>query len=103
MSNTELQKETAIQNEQQLKTKQKIANDIIKILAANNLSISDGKEILYTTSKQLGDQLITDTTAGLVDASILKRELSPNYLCDAHNCTFSTEYPKYIKQGMTIG
>lgn len=75
----------------------------VEILATNNLSISGGKEILYETSKELENQLITDTTTRWVDASIFKRELSQNHLCDAHNCTFSTEYPKYIKQGMTIG
>ncbi len=58
MSNTELQKETAIQNERQLKTKQEIVNDIIKILATNNLSIADAKEILYATSKELNRQTV---------------------------------------------
>ncbi len=47
MSNTELQKETAIQNEQQLKTKQEIVNDVIDILLSNKgMSVYYGKEIL---------------------------------------------------------
>lgn len=45
--------ETAIQNEQQLKSRQEIVNDIIGILADNNLSIIDAKEILYETSKMV--------------------------------------------------
>ncbi len=58
MSNTEFQKETAIQNEQQLKTKQEIIKDIINLLATNNLSIADAKEILYATSKELNRQTV---------------------------------------------
>lgn len=40
MSKTELQKETAVNNEQQSKSKQEIIDDIIKILANNNLTIT---------------------------------------------------------------
>lgn len=54
----EKQKETAIQNEQQL-NKKDIINDIIKILANNNLSVSNAREILRITSKKLGEQRIT--------------------------------------------
>ena len=39
-------KETATQNEQQLKSKQDIIKDIINLLAENNLSIDNAKEIL---------------------------------------------------------
>lgn len=47
MSNTESQKGTAIQNEQQSKSKQEIINDIIKILLCNDgMSVYYGKEIL---------------------------------------------------------
>lgn len=47
MSKTELQKETAIQNEQQSKSKQEIIDDIIKILLCNEgMSVYYGKEIL---------------------------------------------------------
>jgi predicted nucleic-acid-binding protein len=49
-------KETAIQNEQQSKTKQEIINDVIDILAANKLTITDAKDILYATSKELSKQ-----------------------------------------------
>lgn len=47
MNNTQLQKETAIQNEQQSKTKQEIIEDIIHILLCNEgMSVYYGKEIL---------------------------------------------------------
>ena len=49
-------KETATQNEQQLKSKQDIIKDIINLLAENNLSIDNAKEILYITSKKLYQQ-----------------------------------------------
>ncbi|MBD5537864.1 MAG: hypothetical protein HDQ99_19875 [Lachnospiraceae bacterium] len=49
---------TAIQNEQQLKTKELIVNDIIKILANNNLTITDSKDILYETSKKICEQTV---------------------------------------------
>lgn len=52
------QKETAIQDEQQLKEKQEIINDIINILAENNLTIAEAKEILYTTSKKICNQTV---------------------------------------------
>lgn len=50
-------KETATQNEQQLKTK--IIDSIITVLAENNLSISESKEILYMVSKRLEFQKVT--------------------------------------------
>lgn len=50
---------TAIHNEQQLKTKQNIINDIIKILADNNLTIADSKDILYETTKMIYKQVIS--------------------------------------------
>lgn len=58
MNKTELQKETAIHTEQQLKSKQEIIDEIIKILANNNLTISDSKDILYETSKTICDQTV---------------------------------------------
>lgn len=103
MSDTESQKESAVQNEQQIKSKPEIINDIIKISDINNLSIATAKEFFYKTLKELGNQLVADATTGWVDASTFKRELLQNYLCNAYNCTFSTEYPEYIKRGMTIG
>lgn len=54
-----LSKETAIHNNQQSKTKQEIINDIIKILADNNLTVTDSKDILYETSKAIGRQVVT--------------------------------------------
>lgn len=56
--NIQNNKETAIHNEQQLKTKQEIINDIIDILSINNLSIADAKEILYATSKEIYRQTV---------------------------------------------
>lgn len=49
---------TAIHNEQQFKTKESIINDIIKILADNNLTITDSKDILYETSKVICRQIV---------------------------------------------
>ena len=54
----EIQKETAIQNEQQLKSKQEIIDEIIKILANNNLTITDSKYILYETTKVICRQKV---------------------------------------------
>lgn len=48
--------ETATQNVQQPQSKQDIINDIINILAVNNLTISDSKDILYETSKAICKQ-----------------------------------------------
>lgn len=58
MNKTELQKETAIHNEQQPKSKETIINDIIKILADNNLTIMNSKDILYETSKVICRQVV---------------------------------------------
>ncbi len=45
--NIQNNKETAIHNEQQLKTKQEIINDVIEILLSNKgMSVYYGKEIL---------------------------------------------------------
>lgn len=57
-------KETAIQNEQQLKTKQEIIDDIINVLADNNLTITDAKEILYETSKVICKQTVKSSFKG---------------------------------------
>lgn len=54
----EIQKETAIRNEEQPKTKEAIINDIIKILADNNLSIMDSRDILHATSKTICKQTV---------------------------------------------
>lgn len=58
MNKSVLQKETAIHNEQQLKSKQEIIDDIIKILANNNLTIEDSKDILYETYKTICKQKV---------------------------------------------
>ena len=62
MSNGELQKETAIQNEQQLKSKQEIIDEIIKILANNNLTITDSKYIFYETTKVICRQKVQSSS-----------------------------------------
>lgn len=49
---------TAIYNEQQSKSKQKIIHNIIKILADSNLTIADSKDILYETSKAICKQVV---------------------------------------------
>ena len=49
---------TATQNEQQSKSRQKIIDDIINILATNNLTIIDSKDILYETSKTICRQIV---------------------------------------------
>lgn len=53
-----LKKETAIQNEQQLNGNEEIVSSIIDILANNNLSITEAKNILYATSKKICQQLV---------------------------------------------
>lgn len=53
-----IENKTVIHNEQQFKTKQNIINDIIKILADNNLTITDSKDILYETSKVIYRQAV---------------------------------------------
>lgn len=49
---------TAAQNEQQPKSRKEIINDIIQILASNNLTISDSNSILYETSKAIYNQIV---------------------------------------------
>lgn len=49
---------TATHGEQQPKTKQEIVEDIIKILADNNLSIMDSRDILHATSKTICKQAV---------------------------------------------
>lgn len=52
------QKGTAIHNEQQSKSKKEIIDDIIRILANNNLTITDSKDILYETYKVICSQIV---------------------------------------------
>lgn len=49
-------KETATQDEQQLKLKNDIINDFIIILSKHNISISDANDILYATLKKIQKQ-----------------------------------------------
>lgn len=64
-------KETAVQNEQQLKLKQEIIDDIIKILADNNLTIVDSKNILYETFKSICQQkvMFSNISYGWIDTN----------------------------------
>lgn len=65
------EKETAIQNGQQLKSKQEIIDNIIKILASNNLTITDSKDILHETSKVICKQkvIFPGALAGWINAN----------------------------------
>lgn len=54
-----LQKLTVIQDEQQSVSKKEIIDNIINILANNDLSISEAREILRVASHKLGEQKIT--------------------------------------------
>lgn len=58
MNNQNNTEKTATKDEQQPKMKQEIANDIINILADNNLTIADAKDILYATSKTICRQKV---------------------------------------------
>ena len=49
---------TTIHNEQQLKSKEEIINDIIDIFVNNKLTIANAKDILYVTSKKLCKQIV---------------------------------------------
>lgn len=49
-------KETAIHIEQQLK--EEIVNSVIDILAKNNLSITEAKNVLYVASKKICQQIV---------------------------------------------
>ena len=49
---------TAAQNEQQAKLEKEIINDIIQILADNNLTISASQSILHKTSKAICNQIV---------------------------------------------
>lgn len=51
-------KRTAILSGQQPKSRQEIIDDIIKVLADNNLSIIDAKDILNQTSKVICRQVV---------------------------------------------
>lgn len=50
------QKETAIPTEQQLE--KTIINDIIKLIAKNNLTIAQANKILYETRNQIEKQVV---------------------------------------------
>lgn len=49
---------TTNQNEQQDKSNRDIIQEILNLLASNDLSISDAKEILYATTKALYKQKV---------------------------------------------
>ena len=49
-------KKTAIQNEQQ--SKETIINEIIKIIAKENLTIEEANKVLYDTSKKINQQIV---------------------------------------------
>lgn len=70
-------KESATQNEQQqINTKQEIINDIIKILAENNLTIADSKDILHETSKEICNQTVSCTQNKLSKTSDIFEQMA---------------------------
>ena len=52
----EKEKKTVIQNEQQ--SKEVIINEIIKIIARENLTIEEANKVLYETSKKINQQIV---------------------------------------------
>ena len=51
-------KKTVTQNEQQ--SKEAIINEIIKIIAKENLSIEEANKVLYKTSKKINQQIVQE-------------------------------------------
>ena len=51
-------KKTVTQNEQQ--SKEAIINEIIKIIAKENLSIEEANKVLYATSKKINQQIVQE-------------------------------------------
>ncbi len=49
-------KETAVRNEQQ--SQEMIVNEIIKIIAKENLTIEEANKVLYKTSKKINQQIV---------------------------------------------
>lgn len=75
--NTQNKEKAATQNEkQQIKTKQEIINDIIKILAENNLTIADSKDILHETSKEICKQTVSCTQNRLSKTSDIFEQMA---------------------------
>lgn len=103
MNKNEIQKETAIQNEQQLKSKKDIVDNIINVLANNNLSIIEAKEILRTVSHKLGEQKVENISTGWIDANKCAPVLYYGWTTP-YSKTDTATYPccKYQKQGVTI-
>lgn len=66
--NNKTQKETTVQNEQQLKLKHKLTDSIIDIFVKNNLSINEARDILESVLIKLGEQRIS-ITSGWIDAN----------------------------------
>lgn len=52
---------TAIQNEQQCNKKQLLVNEIIKLIASKDISISDARKVLRVVSEKLGEQKVTSS------------------------------------------
>lgn len=56
-----LNKEATVQNEQQPNKKQLLVNEIINLIASQDLSISEARDVLRVTSSKLGKQKVTLT------------------------------------------
>lgn len=65
-----------LNEQQQINTKQEIINDIIKILAENNLTIADSKDILYETSKIIGKQPVSCTQNSMSKTSDIFEQMA---------------------------
>lgn len=62
-------KETAINDEQQSTSKEKIINCFVKILADNQMSIHEAKEILREASIKIEQQKVSNVFYSWVDAN----------------------------------
>lgn len=70
------EKAAAQSKQQQINTKQEIINDIIKILAENNLTITDSKDILHETSKKICNQTVSCTQNRLSKTSDIFEQMA---------------------------
>lgn len=75
--NIQNKEKTNIQNERhKIRTKQEIINDIIKILAENNLTIADSNNILHETSKIICKQPVSCTQNSMSKTSDIFEQMA---------------------------
>lgn len=89
---SELQKETAIQDEQQFKSKKEVIDNIIEILANNNYTITEAKNILHMTLKKLGEQIVRFSPNNCCNDNIYLKSIAESLNKIAHKGidTFNT-------------